>query len=162
MNIVRWRPMRDIMNLRSEFDRLFEEAFDMAPTRWQTATNWGLDLDVAEDQDKYTVKASVPGMNPDDIEITLANNVLTIRGETKSEETKDEEQYHLRERRYGSFARSVTLPVTVNAEVVEAACENGVLTIEIPKAEETKPKRISVRSDSGQNMIEGESVAVNR
>lgn len=161
MNIVRWRPMRDIMNLRNEFDRLFEEAFDMTSSRWQTATNWWLDLDVREDEDKYVVKASVPGIDPEDIDITLANNVLTIRGETKAEETKEGEQYHLRERRYGRFARSLTLPASVNTDAVEAMCDNGVLTLEIPKAEEAKPRRISVKANGQRGVIEGETVEVN-
>jgi len=153
--IVRWNPFREMMDLRSEFDRLFEESLSGPRSRWQL-TNWGMDVDVAENEDNFVVKASLPGMKPEDIDISLTNNVLTIKGEMKQDETIDEDQYHVRERRYGSFSRTVTLPVQVNSEAVEAKYEDGVLTLEVPKAEEVKPKRISVKSESnGRKVIKG-------
>lgn len=153
--IVRWNPFREMMDLRSEFDRLFEETLSVPRLRWQP-TSWGMDLDVAESEDSFVVTASLPGIKPEDIDVSLTNNVLTIRGEAKQDETIDEEQYHIRERRYGSFSRTITLPVQVNSDAVDATYENGVLKLEIPKAEEVKPKRISVKSDSGgRKVIEG-------
>lgn len=137
--LIRWNPVRR-PRLINEFDRLFE-----APPLWQAPRNWGLELDVTEKGDVYTVKASVPGLNPDDIEITLEDNTLTIQGKYVQEEENENERYHLRERRTGSFSRTVNFPVLVNAEAVEAQYEHGVLTLTVPKAEEVKPKRIGIK-----------------
>ena len=143
---MRWNPAREMMTLRNEFDRLFENFLDLPQLQENRDLDWGLALDVAENDNTYTIKASVPGISPDDIDITLSDNVLTIKGEFKEEKTVEEEKYHLRERRFGSFGRSVTLPVAVNAEAVEAAYDNGVLTFTIPKADEVKPKRITIKA----------------
>ena len=140
-NLVRFNTM----NLFDEVDRMFNRSFPMA--RFETPTTFGLALDVAENEAIYTVKASVPGINPDDVEITLEDNVLTIKGEMKSEEVQEGEKYHVRERRTGSFSRSIRFPVAVNAEAVVANYENGVLTLNIPKAEEVKPKRIAIKAN---------------
>lgn len=148
-NLTRWNPMREMMSLRDEMDRLIEQTFSggsLGP--WQSSTNWDLALDVAENDDAFIVTASVPGMKPDDLDITITDNVLTIKGEYKADETIEKEQYHIRERRYGSFGRSITLPVTVNADAVDANYENGVLTLTVPKAEEVKPRRITVQVHS--------------
>ena len=145
--LMRWNPAREMMSLRNEFDRLFENFMDLPQFHENRGLDWGLALDVAENDNNYTIKASVPGINPDDIDITLTDNVLTIKGEFKEENTVEEEKCHLRERRSGSFGRSVTLPVSVNADAVEANYDNGVLTLTIPKAEEVKPKRISIKAN---------------
>jgi HSP20 family protein len=143
-----------MMTLRNDFDRLFENFMDLPELRENSSgLDWGLALDVSEDENSFTVKASVPGINPDDIDITLSENVLTIKGEFKEERNVEEEKYHLRERRHGSFGRSVTLPVSVNTEAVEANYNNGVLTLTVPKAEEVKPKRISIKAN--QPVLEG-------
>ncbi|KAA3657672.1 MAG: Hsp20/alpha crystallin family protein [Chloroflexi bacterium] len=153
--IVRWSPMRDMVNMHNEMDRMFEEAFNAPRLRWQEPTNWGLALDVAESEEGFLVQASVAGVNPNDIEITLSDNVLTIKGELKSDENIDDSQYHLRERRYGSFERSVTLSVPVNADAIDATYEHGVLSLTIPKAEEVKPKRIAIKHLNGKKVLEG-------
>ncbi len=145
--LVRWNPRNEMMSLRNEINRLFSQAFEEGPlTEWQPSTNWGLALDVAENDDAFVVTASVPGMKPDDLDITISDNVLTIKGEYKVDETIEEEKYHIRERRHGSFGRSISLPVSVNADGVEANYENGVLTLSVPKAEEVKPRRIAVKA----------------
>jgi len=152
--LVRWNPVREMMNLRREFDRLFESALDLPA--FSGDTTWGLALDIVENDDAYIVKASVPGVDPDDMDITLADNTLTIRGEFKEDEEIKESQYRLRERRYGSFARSVTLPTSVDRDGIEASYENGILTLRVPKAEEVKPKRIAIKTHkNGQKVIEG-------
>ncbi len=141
--IVRWNPVRQQMNLLNEFDRLLER-----PTHaYRQSENWGLALDVVEAEDNYTIKASVPGINPDDLDITLEDNVLTIAGEVKDEADVEKEQYHLRERRYGRFSRSVRFPVMVNGDAVDASYAQGVLTLNVPKAEEVKPKRIAIKAN---------------
>ncbi len=155
-NLIRWDPFRDLRSIRlrafrDEMDRMLENTmFDP----FESAT-WDLALDVAETDDEFQVKASLPGINPDDLEITYNANVLTIKGSTKDEKEVEEKRYHLRERRYGSFCRSVSLPSTVNPDKIEASYESGVLTLHMPKAEEAKPKRIPVHSDSSPKVIEG-------
>jgi HSP20 family protein len=147
-----------MMTLRDEFDRLFDDRVAWPRSEWQMP-GWGLDLDVAENEENFVVKASLPGINPDDLDVTVTDNVLTIKGEVKSDETIKEEQYHLRERRFGSFSRSVTLPVSVNTDQVEATYENGVLTLQLPKTEEHKPKRIGIKGQAdGRKTIEGRVV----
>lgn len=155
-SLIRWNPAREMLDLRREFDRLFASALDL-PQFGSTATTWGLALDVVEQDDDYIVKASIPGIDPDDIEVTLTDNTLTIRGEFKEDEEVKEEQYRLRERRYGSFARSVTLPTAVDRDSIEATYENGVLTLSVPKAEEVKPKHIAIKlhKNGRQKVIEG-------
>ncbi len=145
-SITQWDPFREMIGLRSELDRYFNEPFFNAPRLWdrdQKGTT--LALDVIEDEDAFVVKASVPGVASEEIDVTLTENVLTIKGETTADREIDEQRYHVRERRWGSFYRSVTLPVTVEADKIEAHSENGVLTLRLPKAEAVKPKKIAVK-----------------
>jgi HSP20 family protein len=143
-DIIRWNPFREMMNFRSAMDRMFEDAMIGPEWDWRPETSWQLSLDVVENDDDYVVKASVPGINPDDLEITLSGRTLTIKGETKQESEREEGKYHLRERRYGRFSRSMTLPTEVNDKEVEASYEAGVLMLTLPKTEAVKPKRIEV------------------
>ncbi len=146
-SLTRWEPMRELSTMRNLMDRMFNDTFGSAPVQWSRGFGeMSLALDVAEENDAYIVKASVPGMNPDDIDVTLTDNVLTIRGEMKADEEVKEENYHLRERRFGSFTRSVALPAAVEPEQIEADYQNGVLTLRLPKSESVKPKRIPVRT----------------
>ena len=101
---------------------------------------------MTENEDNFVVKASLAGINPDDLDITLTDNVLTIKGEIKEDRSEEEGVYHLRERRYGMFQRSIALPVPVNADKIDAVYKDGVLILTIPKVEEIKPKKISVKS----------------
>jgi HSP20 family protein len=137
--------------MRNWMDRMLSDSFFNAPSVWERDGEQSLALDVAEEGETFIVKASVPGMKPEDLDITITNNVLTIKGETKEDQEIKQENYHLRERRFGSFVRSVTLPTPVDADKVGATYENGVLTLNIPKSEAVKPKRIAV-----QNVIEGQ------
>lgn len=150
--LTRWDPIRELSDMRRTMDRIMDRFFDeplsgnLAAFPQRNGNAWSLPIDVAEDADAYTIKASVPGINPEQIEITLNDNVLTIKGETSSESESKETNWHVRERRYGSFSRSVTLPTSVNADAVEATNENGVLTLRLPKTEAAKPKRIAIKS----------------
>ena len=143
MKVVRWYPSVNRMRYFNEFERFLDRQIEWP--RWQTAQNLGLAVDVAENEEGFVVKASVPGINPDDVEITFEDNILTIKGEIAEEEEKEEENYHIRERRSGSFGRCIRFPVDVNAEAVEATYTNGVLSLNVPKVEEVKPKRIEVK-----------------
>ncbi|HVN56337.1 MAG TPA: Hsp20/alpha crystallin family protein [Anaerolineaceae bacterium] len=155
-NLSRWDPVRDMLSLRRTMDRLLGgETFD---EEFNRSLNWNLPLDVSENQEEYIVKASLPGVNPDDLDISVDGNTLTIRAEVKADEEKKGETYHLRERRYGVFSRSITLPSTVKADAIEASYDNGVLTLKLPKTEEVKPRKIQIGSGQGKKqVIEGNS-----
>lgn len=154
--IVRWDPVREVMSMRNQMDRLMSDVFS-APATWQNDEYAGfmrLALDVSENDENYTVHASVPGINPDDLDISFSENTLTIKGETKAEEVNEGEKWHLRERRFGSFMRSITLPTAINADAINANFENGTLTLTLPKAEEVKPRRISVHVGNNGKVVE--------
>jgi len=109
-----------------------------------------LPLDVSESDDAYIIRASIPGIAPEELEISVQNNMLTIRGETKSEQERQGERWHLHERRSGQFQRTITLPNNVDPNQEGAVYENGVLTLTFPKSAEAKPRRINVQSGSQQ------------
>ncbi len=158
-NMVRWDPFREMVSLREAMDSLFENALIQSDMGAQQRGPWGLPLDVTENEDNIVVKASVPGVNPEDLDVTVNGDVLTIKGQVKSDEEKKSERYYLRERRFGSFERSFTLPAPVKPDAVEAEYQNGVLTLTLPKSEEVKPKRIAIKgSQQGQKsqMLEGQ------
>jgi HSP20 family protein len=154
--LTRWDPFQEMLNLRRTVDRLFDNV--STDHEWQP-TQWGLAVDVVENKDDFVVKASVPGINPDDLDVSYAEDTLTIKGETKEDKEVNEKQYHLRERRYGSFARSIHLPTKIKGDAIEASYQSGVLTLRLPKAEEVKPKRIAIKVDNhaDQKLIEGKS-----
>jgi HSP20 family protein len=146
--LTRWEPRQEALAFRQAFERMFDEPFG-----FRFPQPWRLDqfepmIDLAEDETAYTVKASVPGVKPEDVEVTLQHNILTIKGEAKEEKETKEENYHMRERRFGSFMRSITLPTEVKAEAIEAKNENGVLTVRLPKSEVGQPKKITVNVPS--------------
>lgn len=154
-SLIRWDPFREMYTMRRSMDRLFDDFLREQPGDLDQHYSWELALDVVENKDAFVVKASLPGIKPEDLDITYTENTLTIKGETREETEKEESRVHLRERRYGSFTRSITLPKGVNGESVEASYESGVLILRLPKSEEIKPKRIQVRSDEKHPMIEG-------
>jgi HSP20 family protein len=128
-------------------DRLFEESFVRPSGERPRGEARTLALDMYETDDNLVVEASLPNIGPDDVDISIVGNSLTIKGETEREEEKEEKgKYYFRERRYGAFQRTVSLPVEVNADEAEATFENGVLKLSLPKVEETKPKRITVKA----------------
>jgi len=150
--LARWDPFRDMMVMRNQMDRLLNDWSSPGTEYGEGAGSWQqLPLDVSESNDAYTVIASIPGMNPEDLDISVQNNTLTIRGESKSEQERQGERWHIRERRMGQFQRTIALPNNVNANQVGASYENGVLTLTLPKSEEAKPRRISVQQGSQQN-----------
>jgi HSP20 family protein len=130
-------------NLRDQFGRLFDIAFPGREER-ELWGDWSPALDAYEDKDKYTVSVELPGMKKEDIAVSVHDGVLTVSGERKSEKESKEGLVHRTERYYGKFTRSVSLPATVYADKVSAAYKDGVLTVEVPKAEEVRPKTIPV------------------
>jgi HSP20 family protein len=148
-----------MLAIRNTMERLLDSAVTGTST-FQPAT-LGLALDIAESENEYVVKTSLPGINLNDLEITYSNNTLTIKGEVREEQELEEARYHLRERSYGSFARSITLPAGVESDKIEANYEAGVLTLRLPKAEEIKPKRIAIKAGDSQKVIEAGVVSKN-
>lgn len=146
MSLVRWRPMREIARIREEMDRLFDEFFTGWPERRRSVLEgeWAPSVDVAETEEDVVVTAELPGVKQSDVEITVLNDVLTLKGEKKEEKEIKKENYHRIERSYGSFQRSISLPTGVQADKAKATYKDGVLTITIPKAEEAKPKSIKI------------------
>ncbi len=146
MTISRWDPFRELVNLREAMDRLFEEAFVM-PRRAEARGEivYRLPVDVYETADEYVVEAVVPGISVDKINIEFRDNTLVITGEIPFVEHEGA-TYHLRERWYGRFQRTLTFPKAIDADKVEATLENGVLRIHLPKAAEARPKQIEVKA----------------
>jgi len=154
MNIIRWDPFRETVSLRNAMDRLFEDSY-IHPSRFWPELRPGelpLDLDVYQTADDVVVKASLPGIKPEEVDISLTGDILTIKGEHKEEKEVKEQNYIHKERRHGTFSRSIQVPASVKSDKAEAVFENGVLTLTLPKAEEEKPRQIKVKAKS---MIEG-------
>lgn len=139
-----WRPFKELERIRKEMDSLWDTLFDRRPVRGDGVSEWMPSLDLSETKNSYIVSAEIPGIEPKDVEISLTDNVLTIKGEKKQEKQEDNENYHLIERSYGSFTRSFRLPVQVQADKVKATYKNGVLKITLPKTEEAKKKEIKI------------------
>jgi HSP20 family protein len=143
-NIIRWDPVREMVGMRDQMDRIFEDFFSRSPVSYE---GYGVvNLDMVQTDDEVIVKASVPGIKPEDLNISVTGDTLTIRGEMKNEDEVKDVNYHLREIKYGSFARSVLLPSQVVADKAKADFENGMLKLVLPKAEEVKPKTITVKA----------------
>lgn len=143
--LVRWNPAREMMSLREAMDRLFEESFLPSAFMGQEAgPAAALPVDMYETDDRVVVNATVPGIKPEDLEVTITGDLLTIKGEFKSEEKTEKRNYLRQERRYGSFCRQVGLPAGVDSNNAQATFEHGVLTLELPKAEEAKVKSVKV------------------
>ncbi|SRR6266568_422407 len=145
MAMSRWDPFRDLMSIQNEINRLFGRTYAGGEST-DTSGAWMPALDIYESKDKFVVTVELPGVEPADADISVEDSTLTIRGERKFYQEVDEDSFHRVERRYGSFARSLALPQTANTEGIEASFDRGVLSIEIPKAEEAKPKKITVKA----------------
>lgn len=134
--LTRWRPFADLEDVRSRIDRMFAEMENGGTQKWNLA------LDVIERDDEFVLRADVPGIEPDEVKIEVEDNVLTISAEHEEREEEEKQNYVRRERRYGAFSRSVTLPKGVTADQVEATCRDGVVEVSFPKP--TKEERKSV------------------
>jgi len=155
MVLERWRPSRGLIpwqpfRAMEEMERRFDDIFgrSLLPTLWRRLPleerGWVPPLEVFEKEDKFVVKAELPGLKEDDIDVSVIGDTLTIKGEKKAETEVKEEDYYCCERSYGSFFRSIALPATVDAKKIEADYEDGILEVSLPKAPEVKPKKIAI------------------
>lgn len=146
MALARWNPMGDLMSLRREMDRLFDQAFrrgDGEEGGWAAGT-WAPPVDIHETDNALVLKAELPGFSKEDISVEFKDSRLILRGEREHEAEVKEEQYHRRERVYGSFQRVFMLPTTVDPDKIQATYKDGILELQLPKSEATKPKRVAI------------------
>ena len=156
-NITRFDPLGEVVSLRSAMDRLFEDSV-VGPLNWRTLSGGDVitpPVDVHETPDEMVVTAALPGMKAEDVEITMTGPNLTLRGEFKTDDEIGRDQYLYRERRFGSFSRSIQLPVRVQGDQADASFTDGVLSLRIPKAEEVKPRQIRINAGSGEGSHNG-------
>ena len=146
-NLIRWSPSREMMSLREAMDRLFEESFvwPFGDRSFFGDRFLAPAVDLIEDEERVTIKADLPGIKAEDIDMTVQGGVLRIRGEFKEEETHEGKHYHRRERRMGHFERALSLPSNVNPDSARAEFKDGILTLTFDKVEEAKPKRIEIK-----------------
>jgi len=152
-NLTRFDPVGEMVSLRSAMDRLFEDSF-VSPMSWRSLGNGETitpPIDVHETAEELVVTASLPGIRAEDLEITMTGQTLTLRGEFKADDEIKREQYLYRERRYGTFGRTVQLPVRVQGDRAEASFNEGILTLRLPKAEEVKPRQIRITASPAEN-----------
>jgi len=147
MAITRWRPFRDLLRLQKEMDSMFDEFFKTPERRELEKFDWYPQVDVLDSENEIKISADLPGMNKDDIDVTVEDNVLTINGERKQEEETEEGRYYRSECCYGTFQRTFTLPNNVDTENVKAAFQNGVLELTLPKLEPEKGKKIEIETE---------------
>ncbi|MER3429944.1 MAG: molecular chaperone [Blastocatellia bacterium] len=146
MNLVTYDPFRELRTLQDEVNRLFSTTFGRSGETELMRGAWSPSVDIFENKDQIVLEAELPGMKPEDVDISIENNVLTLHGERKFEKKDEGDNYHRIERSYGSFTRSFTLPPTVSTDNIDATFENGVLRLTLAKREEAKPKKIEIKA----------------
>ena len=143
-SLTRWDPFRHASQFQEQMSRLLEDAFLRPRAESSALTTWAPAVDIYETEEELVVKADLPDINEKDLDLRVEHNTLTLRGERKFEKEVSEDNFLRVERAYGSFTRSFALPSTVNTEAIKAEYRNGVLTVRMPKREESKPKQIRV------------------
>jgi HSP20 family protein len=149
--MTRWEPFHGLNTLHEQVNRFFEDGFAASRAGQADLANWAPAVDIYETENELVVKADLPEVHEKDIDVRVENGTLTIRGERKFSKEVHEDNYLRVERAYGTFTRSFSLPNTVNTEAIKAEYKNGVLTVSMPKREETKPKQIKISvSENGK------------
>jgi HSP20 family protein len=149
MNLVTYDPFRELRSLQDEVNRVFSSSFNRGGDNELMRGAWSPSVDIYENKDHIVMEAELPGMRPEDVDISIENNVLTLHGERKFEKKDEQDNFHRVERSYGSFTRSFTLPPTVTSENIDASFDNGVLKLTLAKREEAKPRRIEIKASGG-------------
>jgi HSP20 family protein len=150
VTIARFTPLSDVVSLREAMDRLFQDSF-IRPDGWTSGAQLTVPVDLWETKDAYHVRADLPGLTPEDIEISATSDTFTIAGETKPATDVSAEGWIRQERRAGKFARSFSVPVQIDPNKVEAKFTNGVLELVLPKAENVKPRTIKINATANTN-----------
>jgi HSP20 family protein len=159
MSIQRWDPLRDIVSLREAMNSLLEESF-VRPRAGMAALTGAMPVDLSESDASYTVRTALPGAKADDVDISILGDTLRITAEIHGEKEKEGEKWLLRERRFGHFERTITLPNNIKAEGASADFNDGVLTITLPKSEAARPRQIQVRAGSQQGDTQPQEIEV--
>jgi HSP20 family protein len=147
MAIVRWDPFRDLLSMQERMNRLFDESFSRRrEDEPMGMTTWSPAVDIYETENTIVVKAELPGLTKEEIDVQIHDGILTLKGERKFEKEVKEENYHRIERAYGGFQRSFSLPTSIEEDKIKAAFKDGVLEVILPKAEAVKPKQIKVEN----------------
>lgn len=158
MAMQRWDPFGDMLSLREAMDRLLQDSF-VRPASQMLGGRGAMPLDLAETDNDYVVSATMPGVKPEEVQISIQGDQLTIRADTRTEENREGQNWIVHERRSASFNRTLTLPGPVNVDQAEAQYENGVLTLRLPKAEQARPKQIKVRGGAAGAALPGDGHA---
>lgn len=148
MNMITYDPFRELRSLQDEVNRVFSSNLSRSGETGLGRGAWNPSVDIFENKDQIVLEAELPGISPEDVNISIENNVLTIHGERRFEKKDEGDNFHRVERSYGSFTRSFTLPPTVSSENVNANFDNGILRLELAKREEAKPRRIEIKAGS--------------
>jgi HSP20 family protein len=158
MAIVRWEPLREFSTLQNEMNRLFNTVFDTpAANGGTTLRRWMPAMDLVETDDHFVLRADLPGLSEEDVNIEVEDRVLTISGERKAEHELSKEGYHRVERAFGSFSRALTLPEGIDPDAVAATFDRGVLEVRIPKPEQRKPRKVTIGVGGQQKTIEADA-----
>jgi HSP20 family protein len=150
MSIMKYDPFRELRSLQDDMNRLFMSNLSRGSDEGFMSGAWSPNVDIFENKDNLVVEVELPGMRREDVDVSIENNVLTLRGERKFEKKDEGDNYHRVERSYGSFTRSFTLPQTVTSEGAAADFSNGVLRIQLHKREETKARKIEISGESAK------------
>src|SRR5579859_5605714 len=151
MSIDRWDPFRDMMTIREAMDRWFQQSLSGTGQLLSTLRPDSIPIDVIERDDSFEVRASVPGVKPEDVEVTVQGERVTLRAEARAEDERAGDSWLMREQRYGTLQRTITLPSPVSSEHAEARIELGVLALRLPKVQGAAPKRITVAPSGAQS-----------
>lgn len=143
MDLIKWRPFRELNLMRRDLDRLIDRFFDFDKELFDRDL-WAPEIDISESDEEYVVKADIPGIDQKDLSVTLSGGNLTIKGERREEKEEKKKHFHRIERRYGSFQRTIQIPGEVDENKITANYRDGVLEIHLPKTEKTKPREIKV------------------
>ena len=145
MEIIPWKPFGELSSFRNEMDKLWDRFFGDKTASGPFSEEWAPSVDISETKDKIVIEADLPGMETNDVQVNIAGNVLTIKGERSREKTEKDENYYRSERHCGSFQRTLSLPVEVKADKAEAVFDKGVLKVTLPKVEAAKSKQIKIQ-----------------